>query len=76
MTKENFLKELNEELEFENPLEMDTNIKNHEEWDSLGAMILLSFVSKKFSINLNQEELQSISTVDSLFDKIGQEKFK
>lgn len=76
MTKEEFIKDLQEELEYETVLQADTNLKNLEEWDSMSAMILIGFVSDKFDITLNADDIKSITTINSLIDRIGSEKFE
>lgn len=75
MTKEQFLDGLNEDLEFDSPLAIDSNIKEHDEWDSMGAMILIGYVSNKFGITINADDIRDLTTVQSLIEKIGVEKF-
>lgn len=75
MEKSLFLIRLQEELEYETNLDLNTNIKELEEWDSMGAMILIGFVSDEFGVNLNADDIKKITTVNSLIEKIGLEKF-
>jgi acyl carrier protein len=75
MTKQEFVEKLREELEFEIILTPDTVLKDVETWDSMGAMILIGFVSDNFGINLTGEEVKRITTIQSLIDKIGDDKF-
>ena len=75
MTKEEFIKELTEELELETIITIDTNIKNMNEWDSMTAMILIGYVSDTFDVTLNTDDISSLSTFRSLMDRIGEEKF-
>ncbi|MEJ7556725.1 MAG: hypothetical protein WKF66_00350 [Pedobacter sp.] len=75
MKKEHFLHQLQEELEFEETLFLDTELTKTNEWDSMGAMVLLSFVATNFDVILTASDLKSITTMDSLIDLIGSEKF-
>lgn len=75
MEKSVFLSRLQEELEFESELEINTNIKDLDEWDSMAAMVLIGFVSDEFGMTLNADDIQVITTVESLIEKIGQDKF-
>jgi acyl carrier protein len=75
MEKSVFLSRLQEELEFESELEINTNIKDLEEWDSMAAMVLIGFVSDEFGMTLNADDIAAITTIESLIEKIGQGKF-
>lgn len=75
MEKSVFLSRLQEELEFESELEINTNIKDLEEWDSMAAMVLIGFVSDEFGMTLNADDIEAITTIESLIEKIGQDKF-
>lgn len=70
-----FLKELSEELELENDLNLNTNLKELDEWDSMTAMLLIGYVSSNFEITLNSKDLESVTDVQSLVDRIGIERF-
>lgn len=75
MEKAKFLVDLAEELELESALEGTTNIKDLEEWDSMTAMLLIGFVSNECGVTLNADDIKNITTVNSLIEKIGIEKF-
>jgi acyl carrier protein len=75
MEKSVFLSRLQEELEFESELELNTNIKDIDEWDSMAAMVLIGFVSDEFGMTLNADDIEAITTIESLIEKIGQDKF-
>ena len=75
MEKSVFLSRLQEELEFESEFEINTNIKDLEEWDSMAAMVLIGFVSDEFGVTLNADDIAAITTIESLIEKIGQGKF-
>lgn len=75
MTKQEFLLALKEELEFDATLESSTNLKDLDEWDSMGAMVLIGFVSNEFDVLLNPEDIKEMTTIDSLIERIGPDKF-
>ncbi|WP_214073663.1 acyl carrier protein [Mucilaginibacter sp. dw_454] len=75
MTKEKFIADLQEQLELASALTADTNIKELEEWDSMGAMVLIAYVNENFGVGLNAQDIKEISTIKSLIEKIGVDKF-
>ncbi len=75
MKKANFISGLHEELELSVPLTESTNLKDLDEWDSMAAMILIGYVSSNMDITLTADDLKGITTVDSLIDRIGADKF-
>ncbi len=75
MTTNEFILGLVEELELENALEINTNLKDLDEWDSMAAMVLIGYVSNEFGVTLNADDIKDITTVDSLIERIGLEKF-
>lgn len=70
-----FLTELTEELELEVSLQTNTKFKDLEDWDSMGAMVLIGFVSDNFGITLTGDDIENLSDVQSLIEKIGLTKF-
>ena len=75
MKKNDFISGLAEELELEVVLENTTNLKDLDEWDSMVAMVLIGYVSNEFGVTLNSDDLKNITTVESLMERIGLEKF-
>lgn len=75
MNKDKFLTLLKDELELDSDLSLDTNIKELEEWDSMTAMLLIGIVSNEFDFNLTGDDISELTTVQSLINKIGLEKF-
>jgi acyl carrier protein len=41
----------------------------------MAAMILISFVSDNFGVLLNGDDIAKITTVNSLVERIGEDKF-
>ena len=76
MKKQEFINKLKEELEVEIEVTIDTSIKDLDECDSLGAMILIAFVSDSFGVTLSADDIKNISTFKSLIERIGLEKFE
>lgn len=77
MKKSNFYNELIEFLEFE-PVEMDENteLKSLEGYDSMAVMSLIAFCDEKFGKKINAQQIQNLTTVGSLMDFLGREKFE
>ena len=75
MTKQEFISGLKEELEVEVTLENTTNLKELDEWDSMAAMLLIGYVSNEFAVTLNADSIKNITTVESLIEMIGLDKF-
>ncbi len=71
-----FTSQLQEELELEIDLTPETDLSQLEEWDSMAAMILIGFVSDNFGVLLNGDDIAKITTVNSLVERIGTEKFE
>ena len=71
-----FLKELTEELELEQELELATDLKKLDEWDSMAAMVVIGYASSNFDVTLNGDDISKISTVDELIDRIGKDRFQ
>lgn len=75
MTTNEFILGLVEELELETTLVINTNLKDLDEWDSMAAMVLIGYVSNEFGVTLNADDIKDITTVNSLIERIGLEKF-
>lgn len=72
MTKEKFVELFVEELEIEDvTVTLDTELKTLEEWDSMGFMITIGFVSDNFNKSITSKELESLETLNDLLDIIG-----
>ncbi|MBO9585946.1 MAG: acyl carrier protein [Flavobacterium sp.] len=75
MNKKDFFLRLQEDLELEIEVNGETNIKDLDEWDSMAAMVLIGLVNEEFSITLNSDDIENITTVNSLIERIGINKF-
>jgi len=75
--KEEFIQELEEILEIEDSkIEMKTNLKDLKEFDSLSILSIIALLDEKFGKALTAEQLNSITTVESLMELIGLENFQ
>lgn len=69
-TKE-FIAGLQSQLELENELELSTNLKELEMWDSIADMIPISYVDRAFGIKIGSKDSKGITTVESLLTFLG-----
>lgn len=75
MDKNDFFLRLQEDLELDKEVNGETNIKDLDEWDSMAAMVLIGLVNEEFSITLNSDDIENITSVNSLIERIGANKF-
>jgi acyl carrier protein len=76
MKKEDFFSNLQDQLDIDSvKISEDTIFKNLEEWDSMTSMLLVGYISEAFNLDLNENDLKEITTVESLMKKIGEERF-
>lgn len=72
-----FIEELKETLELEDiELNEDTNLKDLEEYDSLSVLSIIAMIDEKFGKKLSGQDFQSITTVMSLIELIGKDRFE
>ncbi|WP_426474905.1 acyl carrier protein [Chryseobacterium balustinum] len=76
MKKNEFIVGLGEELELSQTLTEDTDLKSLEEWDSMASMLLIGYVSNETGVTITSDDLKEITTVNSLLEKIGMDKFE
>ena len=62
------------EIEEEN-LSIETNIQDLDEWDSMTALMLIALVSKEFGVILDADDVLNLTTIQSLIERIGKDKF-
>ncbi|RAX51894.1 hypothetical protein CCY99_08005 [Helicobacter sp. 16-1353] len=63
MTKKEFLNELSELLQREEPCNENDILESYEEWDSLSKMSLMAFFAKHFSIQLTLKQLNEAKSI-------------
>ena len=67
MDEKEFLSEIEELLNVEEPLTMQTDLKELEEWDSLAALMFQSLVLKKTKTALKPAALKTVTTIGDLY---------
>lgn len=63
MTKEEFLAELQDVLQRDDPVSWDMPLEDIEEWDSLAVMGTAAFLHHHFSVRLTLDDFRSLHTV-------------
>jgi acyl carrier protein len=76
MTRTDFLRELAGSLEIaEGRLDETTVLTALDEYDSLSVLAIIALIDESFGISLTGPQLTQITTVGSLMDLIGRERF-
>lgn len=70
MTPEDKIEFILEALEAENheDVSLKTLLDDIEEWDSIGALMIMSEVDDNFGVTINPEDLENIKTVEELIN--------
>ena len=63
-----FIKEFSE-LESNNNINIHSNLKDFDFWDSIFKIQLLVFIENKLDINIDSKELETIYLVNTFFDE-------
>ncbi|MDR1045146.1 MAG: acyl carrier protein [Candidatus Adiutrix sp.] len=71
MTRAEFLAELQDILQRDEPLDAEMVLKDLPEWDSLSIMAVAGFFDKEFSKTLNFTDFESFITVEDLMARAG-----
>lgn len=66
MTKQDFLKELEDLLQRDEVCSENDLLEKYEEWDSLSKMSLIAFFNKHFNIKLTMQSFKNINKVSDL----------
>ena len=77
MKKSEFIAKLKEALEIDRneKITEDTNLRDLEEFNSLGALVVIATVDEIFAKELSADDLRNVTTVRSLIKIIGEDKF-
>lgn len=72
MKKENFLELIREQFEETDPqtIELTTNFKSIEEYDSMVALCIIAAIDQTYGIKIGGDEIRGSSTIEDLFIKI------
>ena len=71
MNKADFLVELEDILQREEPCAETDILADYEEWDSLSKMAIMAFYNKEFGIKIALNELKDLETVADLIKLAG-----
>ena len=71
MNKSDFLVELEDILQREDPCNINDNLDDYEEWDSLSKMAVMAYYDKNFGVKLSLSDLKNLSTVADLVALAG-----
>ena len=71
MTKEEFLVEMQDVLQTEVNLTMETILTDLDEWDSLAMMATMAFLDKKFGVKVKIADLKTLATIGDIAAKAG-----
>lgn len=75
MKTTDFVDKLKDYLEIEEDITLDTDLNGLENYDSLSALTIIALVDEEFNMTLNGNQIKSITTVRSLQELIGLDKF-
>lgn len=71
MTKQEFLVELEDILQREEPCSEFDGLEDYEEWDSLSKMALMAYYDKNFGVKLRLDSFMDIKSVADLIALAG-----
>lgn len=71
MTKEEFLVQMQDVLQTEAELTMETALSELDEWDSLAMMATMAFLDKHFGVKVGIRDFKAMSTMGDIAAKVG-----
>lgn len=71
MTNEEFLTEMQDVLQTEEDLSMDTVLNDLDEWDSLSVMATMAFLEKSFGVKTTMKDYKEMETIGDIARKAG-----
>lgn len=71
MKKNDFLVELEDILQREEPCREEDRLDDYEEWDSLSKMAVMAYYDKNFNVKVSLQDFQEIKTVNDLITLAG-----
>lgn len=69
MTKEQFIEQMQDVLQTDAELSMDTVLTDLDEWDSLSMMATMAFLNKNFGVTLKIADLKGFATIADIAAK-------
>lgn len=71
MTRDEFLVEMQDVLQTEETLTMDTVLTDLAEWDSLAVMATMAFLDRNFGVKLKLLDFKELSTIGDIALQAG-----
>ena len=71
MTNEEFLSKMQDVLQTEEELKLDTVLDDLAEWDSLSVMATMAFLDKEFGVKTTMKDFRDVKTIANLAAKAG-----
>jgi acyl carrier protein len=71
MTIEKFLEDFQDILQRDDPVDMNTRLRDMEEWDSLSVMACIAYLDKKFGVKTTFASYQELQAVADIVDLAG-----
>lgn len=71
MRKNEFLTELEDILQREEPCLESDSLEDYEEWDSLSKMAVMAYFNKNFGVEIRLNDLKEIKLVSDLIKLVG-----
>lgn len=71
MSKEEFLVQMQDVLQTETELTMETVLDELDEWDSLSMMATMAFLDKNFGVKMKIADIKVLATIGDIAAKAG-----
>ena len=71
MNTQEFLTEMQDVLQTEDELSMDTVLEDLDEWDSLSIMATMAFLEKSFGVKTTMKDYKEMTTIGDIAKKAG-----
>ncbi len=71
MTNEEFLSKMQDVLQTEEELKLDTVLDDLAEWDSLSVMATMAFLDKDFGVKTTMKDYKNVKTIGDIAQKAG-----
>ena len=71
MNTQEFLTEMQDVLQTEEELSLDTILNDLDEWDSLSVMATMAFLEKSFDVKTTMKDYKEIKTIGDIAKKAG-----
>lgn len=71
MTRDEFIREMQDVLQTEEELTPETILSDIPEWDSLAIMATMAFLDSKFGVKTGMVDFAAMKTLGDIADKAG-----